>query len=309
MIEGPSKINNQLPMTDSQSSLTLQAPAKINLSLRILGKRPDGFHAVDTRMARLSVADRVTVERIDAQDSVLECSDPSLPVDESNLALKALRAFEARAKPGWRLFPDRRPAPAWRIHLEKHIPAGAGLGGGSSDAAAVLKALNQLNGSPFTVAQLAEIAAPIGSDVPFFLFDSVCDATGRGELIEPVSFPHELHVVLVKPPFGIPTAWAYQKWSESKELNGVLYAPQICPWGTMVNDLERPVFAKHLLLPTLKMWLLEQRETQAAMMSGSGSTVFAVARSGVEAARLAERAQQWCGETSWVQVAKTLANG
>ena len=130
-------------MTDSQSSLTLQAPAKINLSLRILGKRPDGFHAVDTRMARLSVADRVTVERIDAQDSVLECSDPSLPVDESNLALKALRAFEARAKPGWRLFPDRRPAPAWRIHLEKHIPAGAGLGGGSSDAAAVQLQLRQ----------------------------------------------------------------------------------------------------------------------------------------------------------------------
>ncbi|MDB6138260.1 MAG: 4-diphosphocytidyl-2C-methyl-D-erythritol kinase [Verrucomicrobiaceae bacterium] len=295
-------------MNNAESSLTLQAPAKINLSLRVLGRRPDGFHAVDTRMVRLSVGDVVKVERVAGSKSSVVCSDASLPVDESNLALKALRVFEERSRSGWKLFPDKLPAPAWRIHLEKHIPAGAGLGGGSSDAAAVLKALNQLSGSPFTLAQLAEMAGPVGSDVPFFLFDSVCDATGRGEVIEPVAFPHELHVVLVKPPFGIPTAWAYQKWSASKELAGVLYAPQICPWGTMVNDLERPVFEKHLMLPTLKMWLLEQPETMAAMMSGSGSTVFAVAPSGVEAARLAQRAQQWCGETSWVRVAKTLVN-
>jgi 4-diphosphocytidyl-2-C-methyl-D-erythritol kinase len=277
-------------MTASERTLTFPAPAKINLSLRVLGKRADGFHAVDTRMVRLSVADSVTVERVDARGSTLTCSDKSLPVDETNLALRALRAFEERARRGWRLFADKRPLPTWRIHLEKAIPAGAGLGGGSSDAATVLKAVNQLSGSPLALEQLAEVAASIGSDVPFFLYDSACDAGGRGEIITPVSFPHELSVVLVKPPFGIPTAWAYQRWSESQELAGVLYA-------------------KHLTLPTLKMWLLDQPETQAALMSGSGSTVFAVARSGVEAARLAERARNWCGETSWVQVAKTLANG
>ena len=286
-------------MSFSPSSITLQAPAKINLSLSILGKRPDGFHAVETRMVRLSVADTVTVSKLDGATSELTCSDESLPLDETNLALRALRAFEQRAP----------SAQAWRIHLEKHIPAGAGLGGGSSDAAAVFKALNQLSGSPFTLQQLAEMAGAIGSDVPFFLFDSACDATGRGEEITPVSFPHQLDIVLVKPPFGIPTAWAYQKWSASQELSGVLYAPQLCQWGEMVNDLERPVFEKHLMLPTLKMWLLDQPETLAAMMSGSGSTVFAVARSGVEAARLAERAKAWCGDTSWVQVVKTLPNG
>jgi 4-diphosphocytidyl-2-C-methyl-D-erythritol kinase len=230
-------------------------------------------------------------------------------LDDTNLAVKALHAFEERTKTGWRLFGGGGKKQAWRIHLEKQIPAGAGLGGGSSDAAAVLKALNELSGSPLTRDQLAEVAATIGSDVPFFLYDSACDATGRGEIIEPVAFPHELDVVLVKPPFGIPTAWAYQRWSTSQELNGVLYAPQVCAWGTMVNDLERPVFEKHLLLPTLKMWLLEQPETLAAMMSGSGSTVFAIARSGPEAARLGERAQAWCGDTSWVKVAKTLGNG
>lgn len=286
-------------MTASSSSLSLSAPAKINLSLLVQGKRDDGFHAVETRMVRLSLADQVTVEKIKESTSRLTCSDDTLPLDESNLALKALRAFESR---------HASTSGSWAIHLEKAIPAGAGLGGGSSDAAAVLKALNQLSGSPFSTAQLAEMAASIGSDVPFFLYDSACDATGRGEIITPVSFPHTLDLVLVKPPFGIPTAWAYQKWQESKELNGVLYAPQICPWGTLVNDLERPVFEKYLTLPTLKMWLLDQRETLAAMMSGSGSTVFAVTPSGVEAKRLAERAQQWCGDTSWVHVAKTLPN-
>ncbi len=296
-------------MNSTERTLTLPAPAKINLSLRVLGKRSDGFHAVETRMLRLSLADLVTVERLEGKPTTLTCSDESLPVDETNLALRALRAFEERTRPGWRLFPSKRAQPTWRIHLEKLLPAGAGLGGGSSDAATVLKAVNQLCGSPLELDQLAEIAGSIGSDVPFFLYDSACDATGRGEIINPVSFPHELTVVLVKPPFGIPSAWAYKQWAESEELNGVLYAPQICPWGTMVNDLERPVFAKHLNLPTLKMWLLDQPETLAALMSGSGSTVFAVARSGVEAARLAERAQQWCGETSWVRVARTLPNG
>ncbi len=295
-------------MNDPEPSLTLEAPAKINVSLRVLGKRSDGFHGVETRMVRLSVADKVTVGRSSGRETMLTCSDETLPLDDSNLALKALRAFEERTKTGWRLFGGTGKRQAWRIHLEKQIPAGAGLGGGSSDGAAVLKALNELSGSPLTREQLAEVAATIGSDVPFFLYDSACDATGRGEIIEPVSFPHELDVVLVKPPFGIPTAWAYQKWSTSQELNGVLYAPQVCAWGTMVNDLERPVFEKHLMLPALKMWLLEQPETLGAMMSGSGSTVFAVARSGPEAARLAERAQAWCGETSWVKVAKTLVN-
>jgi len=293
-------------MTAPELTLTLRAPAKINLSLRVLGKRQDGFHAVDTRMVRLSVADVVTVKRVERGHTTLTCSDASLPVDETNLALRALRAFEEHTRGDRHHFSHKRARPAWHIHLEKLIPAGAGLGGGSSDAATVLKAVNQLSGAPLTQKQLAEIAASIGSDVPFFLYDSACDASGRGEIITPVDFPHELAVVLVKAPFGIPTAWAYQKWAESKELKGVLYAPQICPWGTMVNDLERPVFSKHLTLPTLKMWLLDQPETLAALMSGSGSTVFAVARSGVEAARLAERAMTWCGETSWVRVAKTL---
>lgn len=281
----------------SGSPVVLSAPAKINLWLRLLGKRSDGFHEVETRMCPISIADQVTVApRADGKVR-LTCSDPTVPTDESNLALKALRAYEARVG-------HQR---GWDIHLEKNIPHGAGLGGGSSDAAAVFEAVNQFSESPLTLEDLASVAGQIGSDVPFFLHRRACDASGRGEIIIPVTeFPWELSLVLIKPPFGIPTAWAYREWATSQKLQGVLYAAQGCLWGDMVNDLERAVFQKYTLLPTLKMWLLDQEETTAALMSGSGSTVYAIAKSGIAAETLAQKARQLCGPDTWIQVAQTL---
>ncbi len=277
--------------------MTLLSPAKINLSLRILGKRADGFHELETRLVRLAFGDTVEIERLgDGSRVDFTCSDPTVPADESNLALKALRAFETRVG----------SQSAWRIHLEKRIPHGAGLGGGSSNAATVLRAANELSQSPLSQAQLLELGAQIGSDVPCFLLDSVAaDGTGRGETVSPVDFPHRLPLLLIKPPFPIPTPWAYKNWSTSKELDGVLYAPQLCPWGAMVNDLERPVFQKHLLLPSLKMWLLGHGEVRAGLMSGSGSTMFAVTHTAAQAAELAEKARAWCGDTAWMQVTQT----
>ena len=108
-----------------------------------------------------------------------------------------------------------------------------------------------------------------------------------------------------KPPFPIPTPWAYKNWADSREVPGVLYAPQLCEWGTMVNDLERPVFQKYLLLPALKNWLLEHGETRAALMSGSGSTMFAITDTAAQAAELAEKARAWCGETTWTLATQT----
>ena len=279
------------------SSLVLSAPAKINLWLRLLGKRPDGFHEVETRMCPISVADQVTVSLREDDKVTLTCSDPTVPTDESNLAMKALRAYEAKTG-------KRR---GWDIHLEKKIPHGAGLGGGSSDAASVLEAVNQLSGKPLQLSALAAVAGQIGSDVPFFLYRRACDASGRGETIQLVAdFPWQFSLVLIKPPFGIPTAWAYREWAASTEQSGVLYAPQGCAWGAMVNHLERPVFQKYTMLSTLKMWFLDQAETTAALMSGSGSTVYAITRSAVAAQSLAEKARQLCGESSWIQVAQTL---
>jgi len=282
------------------ASLELPSHAKVNLWLRILGRRGDGFHEVETRLVKVGVADTVSLALADASDGIrLTCNVPGIPTDDSNLAIKALKAFEARAG----------VSRGWIVHLEKRIPHGAGLGGGSSNAATVLKAANQLLDNPLHREALLEIAASIGSDVPCFLLDTpAADGTGRGEKVVPVDFPWRLPMVLIKPPFPIPTPWAYKNWSTSKELSGVSYAPQLCPWGDMVNHLERPVFQKHLLLPTLKNWLLDHGSVRAALMSGSGSTLFAITGTDIEAAALAEEARHFCGDTSWVQATHTLSS-
>lgn len=281
--------------------MTLHSPAKINLWLRVLGKRADGFHEVHTRLCRLELGDTLEIDHLgDGTSITLTCSDPTVPVDESNLAMKALRAFESRT--------GRQSS--WRLHLEKRIPSGAGLGGGSSNAAAVLKACNELSGSPLTQTQLIELGAQIGSDVPCFLLEtSAADGSGRGEQVTPVEFPWILPLLLIKPPFPIPTPWAYKRWAASHQQPGVLYAPQICPWGNMVNDLERPVFEKHLLLPALKSWLLSHGEVLAALMSGSGSTMMAITASAIHAEELAAKAREWWGPTCWIQTTQTLGKG
>ena len=278
------------------SELTLNAPAKTNLWLRVLGKREDGFHEIQTRIAPLSLADTVRIETTPGDQVSLTCSDASLPTDESNLAMKAVRAMENRC--GQRF--------GVRIHIEKAIPHGAGLGGGSSDAAAVLKGLNELYSLGLSPAELGEVGATFGSDIPVFAHDSVCDCAGRGEVVTPVEFPWELPVFLMKPPFGVPTPWAYQQWATSEEIQGIPYAPQICPWGVMVNDLEKPVFHKYLLLARMKKWLLDQREVHAVILSGSGSCMLAVLNRNDRGRILEERARQTFGQTLWTWVGYTL---
>lgn len=277
-------------------SLTLSASAKINLWLEILGRRDDGYHEVETRLLRTDVADQIRVDFDPSGDEVtLSCSDPSVPIGEENLATQALRAFQRAASMGGR----------WHLDLTKKIPAGAGLGGGSSNAAAVLRAANQLCGNPLSPQALTELAAALGVDVAFFALDvAAADGTGRGEQVVAIKVPEVLSVVLIKPPFGVSTPWAYGRWKESRELPGILYAPQITSCGALVNHLERPVFEKHRFLAALKMWLLRQQECLAALMSGSGSTLFALTRSANDGLELAERARGYCGETFWIEVAR-----
>lgn len=270
------------------STLTLQAPAKLNLSLRILGRREDGFHALDTLMVRLpGLADEIEFSH--AETFTFACSDPSVPGDESNLVVKAVRAWEAASGKSCRL----------RIFLKKKVPHGAGLGGGSSDAATTLIGLNQLLGEPLDQKALHSIAAGLGSDIPFFLTPGAARCTGRGEIIEPAPSPPELPVLLLKPGFGVATPDAYKRWKDSKEIPGISYGPQVFPWGELVNDLERPVFEKHRFLAEVKQWLLERPEVAGAMMSGSGSTMFAVLRDGAEADGLADDAKAALDSTMW----------
>ncbi len=266
------------------------APAKVNLSLRVLRRRDDGFHELASLMCPVSIFDTLDLAHREEEGLEFLCDDPTLPTGDDNLVVRAAKLFCAAC--GFE--------PRLRIALTKHIPHGAGLGGGSSDAATTLLGLNRLFDTQLPLPALAAMAADLGSDVPFFIYQSAALIRGRGELVEPIDFPHALPLLLVKPPFGVPTPWAYRQWRDSREIPGVPYAAQDFPWGPLVNDLERPVFEKYLLLADLKQWLLTQPEVAGALLSGSGSTVFAVLRGkeGVEAlgARLAGEfgLNLWC---------------
>ncbi len=269
------------------------APAKINLSLRVLRRREDGFHEIETRMAPVALADRVTLE--EAPDAApgcvaFTCDDPNVPADETNLAVKAVRALEKHTG----------PLPAVRIHLEKRVPHGAGLGGGSSDAAAVLLGLNDLFSLGLGPEPLHGAAAAIGSDIPFFLHGGVCDCAGRGEAVTPVEdFTWKPRVLLIKPPFGVATPDAYRRWRDSREMPGLPYTAQTLSGVTLVNDLERPVFEKYPVLGQLKARLLRCEGVLAALMSGSGSTVFAVLAPEANSAAVIMEAQKETGAETW----------
>jgi 4-diphosphocytidyl-2-C-methyl-D-erythritol kinase len=266
----------------------IQAPAKLNLSLRVLGRRDDGFHDIESLMVRLpKLADEL--EFSEAAKFSFSCDDPTVPGDEGNLVIKALRAYEAAAQTECRV----------AVHLKKSIPHGAGLGGGSSDAAATLLALDQLHDGKLGTNRLIELAAGIGSDVPFFLGAAAVRVSGRGERLESVEPPPALPVLLLKPSFGVPTPEAYRHWLDSQEIPGIRYAPQIIDGLELVNDLERPVFAKHRFLAELKQWLLRREEVRAALLCGSGSTIFAVLHAGADAGQLARCARHELDPALW----------
>src|SRR4051794_11408595 len=268
--------------------MQLRAPAKINLSFRILGRRADGFHEIETLMAPISLHDGLTIEP--DESIAFTCDDPSLPGGDDNLVVKAARLFGRGA----------------RIHLEKRIPHGAGLGGGSSDAASVLLGLNEIYQTNLPREALAEMAAQIGSDVPFFIFESAGRCAGRGELVVPTRLTKHIRLLLLKPEFGVPTPWAYSRWSKSRELSGINYAAQEFARVEFVNDLERPVFEKHVFLAQAKMWLLAQAEVGAALLSGSGSTLLAALRDDADANSLCERAKAQLDQELWTCACQTV---
>jgi 4-diphosphocytidyl-2-C-methyl-D-erythritol kinase len=273
------------------------APAKINLSLKILGRRNDGFHELDTLIAPISLYDEIRIDKRPSGKGIeFRCDDRSVPESDDNLAVRAAKAF----------FETTRIDPAVSIELKKKIPHGAGLGGGSSDAASVLLALNDLFETRLSREALAEMAEPLGSDVPFFLFQSAAVCKGHGEMVMPVKLQRQFAVLLLKPGFVVPTAWAYSRWQHSREIPGIRYEAQEFAGQTFVNDLERPVFEKFVFLAQLKMWLLSQSEVGAGLMSGSGSTMFAVMRENADADSVATRAKAPLDPELWTCACKTL---
>jgi 4-diphosphocytidyl-2-C-methyl-D-erythritol kinase len=276
--------------------MQVMAPAKINLSLRVLGRRSGGFHEIETLIAPISLCDEIKIEQPSAkQEIAFRCDDPSVPKGEDNIVVRAVNVF----------FEETKITSGISIALKKRIPLGAGLGGGSSDAASTLLALNDLFETNLPREALAKMAEMIGSDVPFFIFQSAAVCKGRGELVSPTRLREQLSVLLLKPEFGVPTQWAYSRWLDPREIPGVSYGAQQFTQRSFVNDLERPVFEKFVFLAQLKMWLLKQPEVGAALMSGSGSTVFAVIRDNTDVDRLAMRAKAELDPELWTCACET----
>jgi 4-diphosphocytidyl-2-C-methyl-D-erythritol kinase len=278
--------------------ITITAPAKINLSLRILGKRPDGFHELETLMAPIQLADTLEISHGVGKGVTLICNDPELTTGEDNLCIKAAWAF--RVVTGL----DHGIS----ITLLKRIPHGAGLGGGSSDAAAMLKGLNELFDHPLVHEELEQLAASLGSDVPFFLGNGPAWCRGRGEIIEHLKEDEVLPgrtLLLIKPAFPVPTAWAYKQYAQMKESGKLPVEPEKQFLGGLeiVNELEAPVFHKYLLLPVMKTWLRRQPGVESAFMTGSGSSIVAVLVPKTAAEEIADLKQgilSEFGETMWV---------
>jgi 4-diphosphocytidyl-2-C-methyl-D-erythritol kinase len=269
--------------------MKLRAPAKVNLQLRVLGRRDDGFHDIETLIVPISLADEITVETSPEGAVRVCCDDPNVPEGENNLAAAAAHEFARHT--GLQF--------GAQIGIRKGIPVGAGLAGGSSDAASVLVALDSIFESHLGVEGLEKVAARLGSDVPFFIRGLPAICRGRGEIIEPFHLPEKLRLLLLKPPFGVETPWAYKAWAASHSLPGGFEYEQDLGWIRIFNSLERPVFEKFLVLPVMKDWLRQQPEVRAAAMSGSGSIIFAVLREDARGSGLEERVKARFGDTLW----------
>ena len=289
-------VSTPLDMTIEMQAMQVFAPAKINLSLKILGRRADGFHDIETFITPISLCDELKIDKRETNGGIeFHCDDPSVPRGDENLVVRAAKAF----------FETTKLKPSVSIELKKKIPHGAGLGGGSSDAASTLRVLNQLFETNLPREALAKVGEGIGSDVPFFIFESAAMCRGRGELITPEKLKEKLSILLLKPEFGVPTAWAYKRWQDSREIPGINYAPQEFQGHPFANDLERPVFEKFVFLAELKIWLLKQPEVGAALMSGSGSTVFALMRPNAGVDLVAKRAKDQLDPRLWTCAAET----
>ena len=277
------------------------AQAKLNLSLAITGRREDGFHELVSLVAPIALADTLTLDV--GRPLALTCDDPSLPVDGTNLVLKAAAAY-ARRRPS---------APTGHFHLSKLVPHGAGLGGGSADAAAALRLLDRASGEPLGPEALEALAAEIGSDCPFFVRGQAAVMRGRGErlAILPAAARAALagrKAVIAKPPFGVPTPEAYGLLAKAGKYRPAAQAEaDLAAWvdrpstdpTDLGNDLATPVFAKYLALPA-GLASFGRVTGLNWHLTGSGSACFAWADDGFDQAGLrADVCRAW-GAGAWV---------
>lgn len=288
------------------ATLERLSPCKVNLVLNILGRRPDGFHDLETVMLPVPLTDLIRFERV-GSGVQLTCNHAELPVDRGNLVFRAAEQFLMAAG----------SAEGVAIHLEKRLPLAAGLGGGSANAAVTLLALNELFGCPLDAVKLDSIAAGLGSDVPFFLQDGPALATGRGEKVEPLARFEALRgcgLILVHPGFGVPTAWAYKTLAGYPDaVNGrpgraaewvatVRSGDRTAACRSLYNALEAPVLPKYPLLQIFQDFFRSEGAL-GVLMSGSGSSTFAITKDGAAAEAIRERFVARFGASCWVATA------
>lgn len=261
--------------------LTIPSFAKINWTLEILGKRPDGYHELRTLLQTIDLADRLSYTRLE-QDIEIVCDNPDVPIDETNLAYRA--AVSLRDFTGLKC--------GVRLSIEKRIPVGGGLGGGSSNAAVTLIALQKLWDVHLTLIDLFRLGSKLGSDVPFFISGGTCLGVGRGNEVYPLADLAADYLLLVNPGIKVETPGAYANLppeltnhapvdkmpfsleaSQAGLLSGNGRSEPI--WNRMHNDLEIPVLARYPLLGEIKE-RLKQSGARGILMSGSGSTIFAI---------------------------------
>jgi 4-diphosphocytidyl-2-C-methyl-D-erythritol kinase len=285
--------------------LTRTSPAKINLLLNVLGRREDGFHELETVMLPIPVADELSVRR-GGEGVRLTCSNPELPTDSRNLVHRAATVFLERAG----------IHEGVSIHLEKRVPLESGMGGGSSNAATTLLLLDELFGGVLPAAALVELAAGLGSDVPFFLQRGPALARGRGErvaVLEPLPCLRGTALFLVHPGFGVSTPWAYRQLADfpgalkgepgrAERLVATLRAGALAEAGAQFyNALEGPVHTKFPLLRLFREFLVKQRPL-GTLMSGSGSATFALWPNEAAAREAAAAFGREFGDTFWTAV-------
>jgi|SRR5690606_144500 4-diphosphocytidyl-2-C-methyl-D-erythritol kinase len=277
-----------------------KAPAKINLLLDVLRKREDGYHEVEMVMTMVDLADRLTLSELDGGEIRLTSPSGGIPLDGRNLVVQAAELVRKRYN----------VRTGVHIHLEKRIPVAAGLAGGSSDAAAALRGLNRLWRLGLTADELRTLAAELGSDVPFCVTGGTAVARGRGEVLTPVDNPISCWVVLARPPIHVSTATVYGRLRADRiarhpELSAVLSAMaegdyrQLC--ASLGNVLENVTIRMHPEIGRLKEAML-RLGADAALMSGSGPTVFGLTERRSKAARIYNGLRGFCKDVTVVRM-------
>ncbi len=271
---------------DKISSLTLEAPAKINLFLKVLNRRPDGYHEIESLMQKIDLFDILHLAR-QGEEISLSCPGSSLSEDRENLVYRAAQAF----------FSATGIKAGVKIILEKNIPVAAGLGGGSSDAAAVLLGMNLLFAAGLELEYLMDIGLQLGADVPFFLQDcSGAVVTGIGECIQEVQPIRNYWILLVNPGFGVPTKWVYENFpltstsnpyilARGQKVTRILHAASPGLYEQLGNDLEVVTINHYPEIGEIKKEL-KKAGAVTSLMSGSGPTVFGLFLSEEESQRI-----------------------